>query len=303
MARADTLSLDARALKRWADACVEADRFASSGEALRAWSGLYLGDLDLTERAVEAVIAAQPEASGWLPAYLALRAQAVLEAARGRFPQALDLQSLAAAVLLRAGQSGQESRLLAERAALLRAAGQETDAAETFRGALALAGSRLERYRVLRRDGWSALGSGDYARAYRRLSQAFALAPTPPEALYMALQAYAAQALGLGQETARESLRADVADADLDIYPGLLLRHALGQITEEEVLARAGSESRQNPAAWQAQAGYYLALAELLAGDRAAAAAGFERVLASDVVALPEYGFAKHALAALAPSR
>ncbi|GAB5467252.1 MAG: hypothetical protein Kilf2KO_02820 [Rhodospirillales bacterium] len=304
--RADTLTLDGRRLKDLAETCVEAGNRPQLGFALIAIAEQYLGDLEASQKAASQALAGEPDRGTgvWLAPLLAFNARANLLAAEGEPLAAVREVDLAGGLLSRlagARYPNLFSGLLSERAALLVLAGQDERARDSYRRALTFAGSPAQRFTVIRRTASAELSEGSFAAAYSHFQEAFSLAPAPPQALQMALHAYAAEAQGLGQEAARRGLqrRIEKAGLDLDLYPGLLLRYVLGEIDGDQLRDRADSESRLNPAATAAQVDYYIGLEALLAGDRPAAGTAFRRVVGSDVIALAEYGFALGALARL----
>ncbi len=304
--RGDTLSLDGRKLKAYAEACVERGDRPQLGWALLGWAEQYLGDRSASTRALNTALKVKPDEGPavWLAPLLALDARATLFAAKGDPDGALNEVDLAGSLLARftgARYPDLLSSLLSQRAAYLALAGEERQAAQNVERAFLIARSPRQRFAVLSRAGWVALTRGRFAEAYRRLTQAFALAPAAPQKLQTALRIYAAESQGLGREAARRGLqrRVETAGLDLDLYPGVLIRFLLGEIETADLRRQALQESRLNPAATKAQLDYYLALGALLAGDRDRSRTAFERVLESEVVALPEYFFAQGALGRL----
>ncbi len=301
--RRETLSLDGRQLKAYAEACVARGDRPQLGWALLGRAEQYLGDRSASTVALNAALKADPDAGPgiWFAPILALDARATLFAAKGDPIGALNEIDVASGLLVRfTGVRYPElfSRLLSERAAYLALAGEEARAAADFERALLISRSAEQRFNVMRRAGWVELASGRFARAYRRLTQAYDRAPAVPQKLQNALRIYAAEAQGLDPETAERGLRRRLESGklDLDLYPGLIIRFLLGEIDGETLRQRAREESRLNPAATKAQLDYYLGLRSLLAGETRQARAAFERVVESEVVALPEYFFARGAL-------
>lgn len=298
--RRETLSLDGRELKAYAEACVAYGTRPQLGWALLGRAEQYLGDRSASTVALNAALKAAPDAGPgvWFAPVLALDARATLFAAKGDPEGALNEIDVASGLLARftgARYPQLYGRLLSERAAYLALAGEEASAAADFERALLIARSPEQRFNVMRRAGWAELASGRYAKAYRRLTQAYDMAPALPQKLQTALRIYAAEAQGLDQERAERGLRRRLAsdDLDLDLYPGILIRFLIGEIDAEALKERAGEESRLNPAATKAQLDYYLGLRDLLSGETRAARTAFERVVDSEVVALPEYFFAR----------
>ncbi len=306
LARADTLTLDGRRLKALATACIDRGARPQLGWALLGIAEQYLGDLSASEDALDEALDrdSDPGSGTWVAPLLAIDARARLLVAEGEPLAALEEVDAAGGLVAR--QAGSEhpqifSGLFSERAALLNLAGRPEEAKLSYQRALLLAGSRKQRFNVVRQAGWTALASGRWAAAYRHLNQAYDLAPAAPQQLQLALQIYVAEAQGLDPRRARDSLtrRIEAQGLDLDLYPGLFLRYLLGELTAAEVRRRAGGESRLNPAATTMQVDYYLGLGALLEGNRRNARAAFERVVDSEVLALPEYFFAQDALARL----
>ncbi len=303
LGRGETLTLDGRRLKAYAEACLERGSRPQLGWALLGWAEQYLGDRSASARALNAALQTDPDEGPavWLAPIIALDARATLFAAGDDPRGALDEVDLAGSLLARfTGIRYPDllSTILVRRATYLALAGEEAEARVTFERALMIASSREQGYEVLRREGWVALSQGRFAAAYRRLTQAFTLAPAAPQRLQTALRIYAAEAQGLGEGPARQGLarRIATAELDLDLYPGLILRYLLGEIDAESLTERADQESRLNPSATMAQLDYYKGLSALLGGEPARAERAFRRVLDSEVVALPEYFFARGAL-------
>ncbi len=297
--RRETLTLDGRELKVYAEACVAVGPRPQLGYALLGRAEQYLGDRSASTEALNAAMKSEPDSGPgiWLAPVLALDARATLFAAKGEPLAALNEIDVASGLVVRfTGARFPElfSRLLSERAAYLALAGEEERAAADFERAYLLAGNQGQRFSVLQRAGWVDLAKGRYASAYRRLTQAYDLAPAAPQMLQTALRIYVAEALGLDRARAERGLkrRIEADSLDLDLYPGLVLRFLLEEIDGPTLQRRAGEESRLNPAATTAQLDYYLGLRALLSGDERQGHAAFARVVESDVVALPEYFFA-----------
>ncbi|MEQ8652230.1 MAG: hypothetical protein RIC87_07180 [Kiloniellales bacterium] len=304
--RRETLSLDGRELKAYAEACVDYGARPQLGLALLGRAEQYLGDRSASTAALNAALKAEPDAGPgvWFAPLLALDARATLFAARGDPLGALNEIEVASGLLVRftgVRYPNLISRLLSERAAYLVLAGEEERAAADYERALVIARNPAQRFAVLRRAGWADLASGRFARAYRRLTQAYELAPAMPQKLQAALRIYAAEAQGLDRKRAMRGLERRVErDAlDLDLYPGIIVRFLLDDIDAETLRQRAREESRLNPAAIKAQLDYYLGLRDLLDGESRSAQAAFARAVDSDVVALPEYFFARGAIGRL----
>ncbi len=128
--RRETLSLDGRELKAYAEACVAYGSRPQLGWALLGRAEQYLGDRSASTVALNAALKAAPDAGPgvWFAPVLALDARATLFAAKGDPMGALNEIDVASGLLIRfTGTRYPElfSRLLSERAAYLALAGEE----------------------------------------------------------------------------------------------------------------------------------------------------------------------------------